>query len=72
MPWRATSTPRSIEVWQGSVMLGMTVRALIVLAPLATSRSMLGVRACWSASGRIPSMLKRMTIWEWFYFRLRT
>ena len=62
MPCLVESTPRCIEVWQGNVTEGITVLAVIVEAPSRISRSMLGVDAILSASGRIPSMLKRMVV----------
>ena len=43
-------TLRNIELCEGSVTLGMTVRAVHVYAPLCHSRSMFGVLACCSAS----------------------
>jgi len=42
----------------------MTVRAVIVEDPVAINLSMNGVLACWSPSGRIPSMENRTVGWR--------
>src|SRR5690348_12351727 len=55
MPWRVVSTPRSMDVWQGRVHDGVTVRAVQLAAPFCTRRSIVGVEVVWIASGRTPS-----------------
>jgi hypothetical protein len=51
-----------MEVWQGSVTLGMTVCAVSEAAPSARSRSIVGVSACTMPSGRIPSIETSITV----------
>lgn len=62
MPCLGTSTPRSIDVWQGNVTLGITLRAVKQAVPSAIKRFIAGVFACIIPSGRIPSIENKITV----------
>jgi hypothetical protein len=49
-------------VWQGKVMLGMTLWACMVLAPRAIKACKLGHSVAVMASGRMPSIITNTTI----------
>jgi hypothetical protein len=50
-----------MDVWQGNVTDGMTLRAVIVLAPRSMSEFNAGQWAADNASGRTPSSMIKMT-----------
>jgi hypothetical protein len=55
MPCLAGGTEWKMDVWQGSVMQGITLRAVNVLEPRSRSDASVGHLAVVSASGRTPS-----------------